>query len=142
MGIVKGNLELTIALNRSTCYFLRTGQCSLNVVSDYYVAPETRTAPSDLLYCPRLYRAMCNRERMKPISVLPCACGHTQVVSGHQRACIAAQKGLELALRAAGDEEKETCRICGEPQTTFEVASGGDRIVTVRAIIDKDEEAD
>lgn len=138
MGLVKGKLEAAISLDKSTCYFLRTGKCSLNVVTDYYVSTSVRTAPGDLLYCPRLYRAMCNRERMKPITILPCACGHAQVVSGHQRACIASQKNLEIAVRAAGDEVPDTCRICGTPADT-EKNIGGERIVTITALIDKDE---
>ena len=138
MSMFRGKLEVTITLQKTGCYFLRTGKCSLNVVTDYYVSPSAKTSPGDLLYCPRLYRAMRNRERMKPITVLPCRCGHAQVVSGQQRACIASQKNLDIAVRAAGDEEMETCKICAAPSAAGE-NSGGDRIVTIRALIDKNE---
>ena len=81
MGAVKGMLEVTLSLNKSTCYFMKTGKCSLNVVADYAVSGFTKTAPNDLLYCPRLYRAMRSGERMKPILIIPCECGHAVVLS-------------------------------------------------------------
>ena len=111
MGAVKGKIEASITLSRSTCYFMRTGRCSLDIVTDYYVATSTRTSANDLLYCPRLFRAMRNRERMKPISVTPCECGHAEVVSGHQRACIASRENLELVIQPAGPEVKAECPI-------------------------------
>ena len=58
MRVIKGKLEATISLNKSTCYFLKTGQCSLGVAADFYLSPGTRLQPSDLLYCPSLRRAM------------------------------------------------------------------------------------
>lgn len=140
MPTIRGKLETTISLHKSTCYFLKTGRCSLNVVTDYYVTPALPSSPSDLLYCPRLYRAMQNREKLKPITVVPCACGHVQVTAGQQRACIAARKGLELVMRAESDEMQEACKICGDGQLTLEEASGGDHILTVRAILHKEEE--
>lgn len=134
MGVIKGQLETTISLNKSTCYFLRTGKCSLNIISDYYVASSTRAAPSDLLYCPRLFRAMCNRERAKPVTIVPCECGHVEVVSGQQRACIASQKQIEIAVEIANNSNtRECCKVCGG-QITFEENSGGDRIVTINAV--------
>ncbi|MBS5725783.1 MAG: hypothetical protein KHW59_08420, partial [Clostridiales bacterium] len=72
MSCVKGTLEANINLSKATCYFLRTGKCSLNIVGDFYISPSTKTAANDLLYCPRLYRAMCRKERMKPIAIVPC----------------------------------------------------------------------
>ncbi|HJD24455.1 MAG TPA: hypothetical protein H9694_10000 [Firmicutes bacterium] len=137
MSVVKGKIEASITLSRSTCYFMRTGKCSLNIVTDYYVATSTRTAASDLLYCPRLYRAMRNRERMKPITVTPCECGHAEVVSGHQRACIASQKNLELIIQPAGPEIKADCPICGG-QITFEENSGSNRIISLRVRVEDD----
>ncbi len=140
MGVVKGMLEVTLSLNKSTCYFMKTGKCSLNVVADYAVSGFTKTAPNDLLYCPRLYRAMRSGERMKPILIIPCECGHAEVVSGNQRACIAGQKGLELAMEAADpDVSKESCCVCGG-QITFEKNSGGNRIVAVKAVIQKEKD--
>lgn len=32
MSIIKGTVEVTLNLSKSTCYFLRTGKCSLSVV--------------------------------------------------------------------------------------------------------------
>lgn len=119
---------------------MKTGKCSLNVVADYAVSGFTKTAPNDLLYCPRLYRAMRSGERMKPILIIPCECGHAEVVSGNQRACIAGQKGLELAMEAADpDVSKESCCVCGG-QITFEKNSGGNRIVAVKAVIQKEKD--
>ena len=140
MSTIRGKLETTISLSKATCYFLKTGRCSLNVVTDYYITPALPALPGDLLYCPRLYRAMQNREKLKPVTVVPCKCGHVQVTAGQQRACIAARKGLELAMRAEGDEMREACKICGDGQLTLEEASGGDHILTVRAVLQRDEE--
>ena len=137
MSIVKGTIEANITLSKSTCYYMKTGKCSLNLVSDYYISAQTKTAANDLLYCPRLFRAMSNRERMKPILITPCECGHAEVVSGHQRACIASRKGLSLAVNAANDDTKEACRVC-DGQVTFEENVGGERIISFRAIIHKD----
>lgn len=96
MRVMKGKLEATISLNKSTCYFLKTGQCSLGVAVDFHLSPNTRLQPADLLYCPSLRRAMERRERLDPVSIYPCECGHAEVVSGQQRACIASQTGQEL----------------------------------------------
>ena len=137
MSIVKGTIEANITLSKSTCYYMKTGKCSLNLVSDYYISAQTKTAANDLLYCPRLFRAMSNRERMKPILITPCECGHAEVVSGHQRACIASRQGLSLAVKAAKDNTKEACRVC-DGQVTFEENVGGERIISFRAIIHKD----
>ncbi len=137
MSIVRGTVEVTINLNKSTCYFMRTGKCSLNVVSDFALSGATKLAPNDLLYCPKLYRAMKSREKMKPITITPCECGHGQVVTGQQRACIAGQKKLELSMCAAGDNIEPTCDVCGG-QITFDKNTGGQRIVTVRALVHND----
>lgn len=139
MSVVKGTLEANITLSKSTCYFMKTGRCSLSIITDYYLSTSTKTCASDLLYCPRLYRAMRNKERMKPVVIVPCECGHAEVVSGHQRVCIANRMGLELAVRAQGngDSIKKDCRVCGG-QLTFEENTGGERIVPFRAIIQKD----
>lgn len=85
MRVMKGKLEATISLNKSTCYFLKTGQCSLGVAVDFHLSPNTRLQPADLLYCPSLRRAMERRERLDPVSIYPCECGHAEVVSGQQR---------------------------------------------------------
>lgn len=138
MSVVKGTIEANISLSKATCYCMKTGKCSLHIVTDYYISTNTKTAANDLLYCPRLYRAMLNKERMKPIAITPCECGHAEVVSGHQRACIAHQMGLTLAVRAASDDVKEGCRVC-DGQLTFDENTGGERIVSFRAMIQKDE---
>lgn len=137
MGSVKGTLEANISLSKSTCYFMRTGKCSLSVVGDFYLSPSARTAANELLYCPRLYRAMRRQERMKPLAVVPCECGHVEVISGHQRACIASQKGLTLSLRPTGDNIRPACQICGG-QASLDGAVGGCRIVTLKAVLYKE----
>ena len=140
MRVIKGKLEATISLNKSTCYFLKTGQCSLGVAADFYLSPGTRLQPSDLLYCPSLRRAMEGRGRLEPVPIFPCECGHAEVVSGQQRACIASQTGLELAICAAGDEGRDACKICGTDSAPGEENAGGDRIVTIKALIYQDDE--
>ena len=138
MSIIKGTVEVTLNLSKSTCYFLRTGKCSLSVVRDFAMSAPGKISKNDLLYCPRLYRAMCNRERMKPITVTPCECGHAEVVSGHQRACIASQKNLELSIQPAGPEYKADCPLCSG-QITFEENSGSNRIVALRVRVEDEE---
>ena len=139
MDVIRGNMEATITLSRSTCYFMKTGKCSLNLIGDHYVSPAGKIAANDLLYCPRLYRAMQTKEQEKPITILPCECGHAEVVSGHQRACIAARTGQPLMVQAAPDrEERTSCSLC-DGQITFESKNtGGIRIVTVKAVIETD----
>lgn len=137
MSSVKGTLEANINLSKSTCYFMRTGKCSLSVVGDFYLSPSSKTAANDLLYCPRLYRAMRRRERMKPFAIAPCECGHVEVISGHQRACIASQKGLTLSMRPADGDVKPACQVCGG-QVTFDGELGGNRIVTLKAVLYKE----
>lgn len=139
MRVMKGKLEATISLNKSTCYFLKTGQCSLGVAVDFHLSPNTRLQPADLLYCPSLRRAMERRERLDPVSIYPCECGHAEVVSGQQRACIASQTGQELPICAAGDEVRKTCKICGAAPAPGEENAGGDRIVTIKALIYPDD---
>ena len=139
MSVIKGTLEANISLSKSTCYFMKTGRCSLSIVTDYFLSAGTKTAVNDLLYCPRLLRAMRNKERMKPVIIVPCECGHAEVISGHQRVCIANRMGLALAVRAQDgcDTLKESCKVCGG-QLTFEENTGGERLVPFRAIIQKD----
>ena len=113
MRVMKGKLEATISLNKSTCYFLKTGQCSLGVAVDFYLSPNTRLQPADLLYCPSLRRAMERRERLDPVSIYP--------------------------ICAAGDEVRKTCKICGAAPAPGEENAGGDRIVTIKALIYPDD---
>lgn len=49
MSTIRGKLETTISLSKATCYFLKTGRCSLNVVTDYYITPALPASPGDLL---------------------------------------------------------------------------------------------
>ena len=141
MSVIRGNMEATITLSKSTCYFMKTGKCSLGIIGDNFVSPNGKLAANDLLYCPRLYRAMRTKEQDKPITILPCECGHAEVVSGHQRACIAGRMRLPLAVRAAPDrEERAFCSLC-DGQVSFAAKdTGGIRIVTVRAVIETENE--
>lgn len=137
--MIKGKVEASVSLSKATCYFMLTGRCSLNVVTDYYIATSAPTAANDLLYCPRLYRAMCSHERMKPIAVTPCECGHAEVISGHQRACIASQKQMMLTVKPSGPKNKKDCPVCSG-QITCDENSGTNRIVSLHICV-KDEEA-
>ncbi len=141
MGVIRGKMEATISLSKSTCYFMKTGKCSLSVIGDHFVSPAGKLAANDLLYCPRLYKSMQAKSQEKPIVILPCECGHAEVVSGHQRACIAARTGIPLPVQTPTEwEERPSCSLC-DGQMTFESQnSGGIRIVTVRAVVDTGEE--
>ena len=63
MSIIKGTVEVTLNLSKSTCYFLRTGKCSLSVVRDFAMSAPGKISKNDLLYCPRLYQSMKNPKR-------------------------------------------------------------------------------
>lgn len=143
MGVIRGKMEATISLSKSTCYFMKTGKCSLSVIGDHFVSPTGKLAANDLLYCPRLYKSMQAKSQEKPIIILPCECGHAEVVSGHQRACIAARTGIAIPVQTPTEwEERPSCSLC-DGQMTFESQnSGGIRIVTVRAVVDTGEETE
>ncbi len=141
MSAPKGTVDVTINLNKNTCYFLKTGKCSLNVVDDF-TCSTGKIATNDLLYCPKMYKAMCTKkEQMRPVSVALCECGHGEVLSGHQRACIASQRGLPLPIRAVEETVRPACSICGG-QMTFETGTNdsGARIVTLNAVAVLDDE--
>lgn len=143
MGVIRGKMEATISLSKSTCYFMKTGKCSLSVIGDHFVSLTGKLAANDLLYCPRLYKSMQAKSQEKPIIILPCECGHAEVVSGHQRACIAARTGIAIPVQTPTEwEERPSCSLC-DGQMTFESQnSGGIRIVTVRAVVDTGEETE
>ena len=140
MSIIRGNMEATITLSKSTCYFMKTGKCSLHIIGDNYMSPTGKISANDLMYCPRLYRSMAHKPQEKPILIYPCECGHAEVVSGHQRACIAARTGLPLSVQAVPErDEKAACSLC-DGQITFESKNtGGIRIVTVKAVIETED---
>ena len=138
----KGMVDLTIRLNKNTCYFLKTGKCSLNVVEDFSISPSTKLSTGDLLYCPKLYKTMrTKKEQMRPITIALCECGHGEVLSGHQRACIASQRNVALPIRAADEELRPACSVCGG-QMTFDTVENdsGAHIVTLPAVAILDEE--
>ena len=134
---VKGIIESTISLDKSSCYFMKSGKCSLSIIGDFSFS-RTRLDPSDVLYCPHLFQQMTGKDKLKPINIIPCECGHAEVVTGQQRACIASQKRLRLAVAAAGQESYPLCSVCGSQMTLDETAAqaGGLRVVTVHAVID------
>ena len=135
----KGTVEVTINLTKNTCYFPKTGKCSLNVVEDFSCS-SGKIGTADLLYCPKLYKTMCSKkEQMRPVTVALCECGHGEVLSGHQRACIASQRGISLPIRAADEAIRPTCSICGG-QMMFDSNDSGARIVTLNAVAVVEEE--
>ena len=143
MNRPKGMVDLTIRLNKNTCYFLKTGKCSLNVVDDFAVSGSTKLATNDLLYCPKLYKTMrSKKDQMRPITIALCECGHGEVLSGHQRACIASQRGLSLPIRASDEDLRTACSVCGGQMTFDSVDNNlGARIVTLPAVAILDDES-
>ena len=144
MSEARGLLEATILLNKSTCYFMKTGRCSLDMIDDFSMLPAVKSAPSDLLYCPRLLKMMQNARKSQKESTVKCKaceCGHAEIVSHPQKACIASQKKLLLHLEME-DVSEPLCPVCGR-QMTFEEESamnqGGARIVSIQAGIRKKE---
>ena len=137
MSNIKGKIRAVINLSPSTCHFMRTGKCSLKVVSDYFTSTSTRTSAADLLYCPKLYRLMRGRDNRKPVVITPCECGHAEVISGHQRVCIASQTGIELAVKLTRGRHKKNCPVCGG-QLTFEKNAGTNQIVGLQIKADSE----
>lgn len=142
MSVSKAKIDVTIKLNKNNCYFLKTGKCSLNVVDDFSVSGSLKIPTNDLLYCPKLYKAMCSKkEQMRPITVALCECDHGEVISGHQRACIASQRNMPLPVKASQEALRPTCSVCGG-QMTFDAVSNnsGARIITLHALAVQDDE--
>ena len=143
MSVSKAKIDVTIKLNKNTCYFLRTGKCSLNVVEDFSTSGSLKIPTNDLLYCPKLYKTMCaKKEQMRPITVALCECDHGEVLSGHQRACIASQRNLPIQVRASKEDVRTACSVCGEQMTFDSVQhNSGARIVTLHALAIHDDES-
>lgn len=138
MDAVRGTVEATIQLTKSNCYLMSHGVCSLSLIDDYYISNHDRLAQNDLLYCPRLYKQMQSaKEKDRPVPAVPCDCGHVQIMSGHQRACIAHRKELVLSVKIEDDAEpRALCDVCGGQTSLQPPEDVGKRILplTVRAI--------
>lgn len=138
MDAVKGTVEATIQLTKANCYYMSHGVCSLTLIDDLYITPTERLPQNDVLYCPRLYKQMLERDKAVP--AIPCNCSHVQILGGHQRACIAERKGLTLSLKIEDDKaERELCNVCGGQTTIHSKEATGKRILslTVRAVSSK-----
>ncbi|MBQ3093894.1 MAG: hypothetical protein IJC52_01870 [Clostridia bacterium] len=137
MDAVKGTVEATIQLTKANCYYMTHGVCSLSIIDDFSFSAVERLPQNDLLYCPRLYKHMQSKDKDRAIPAIPCDCGHVQILSGHQRACIAERKGLLLSLKVDDDKEaRPLCAVCGGQTTLHSKEAAGKRILslTVRAI--------
>lgn len=133
MDTVKGTIEATIQLTKANCYYMNHGVCSLSLIDDLYISNTERLAQNDLMYCPRLYKMMLTKEKDKAIPAVPCNCGHVQILSGHQRACIAERKDLLLSLKVEDDKEpRALCTVCGGQTTLHSKEATGKRILTLR----------
>ena len=137
MRIVKGLVEACVSLNKSNCYFMRTGRCSLSLVGDFYLSPGTKIARNDLLYCPHMYRAI-KTKKNKPITVVPCQCGHAEVVSGAAVTCIASRTNKPLFLNIS-DDMKDACPVCRQ-QLSFIEQKDSPQILTLRAAVKIEDE--
>ena len=142
MSAVKGMLEATVLLQKSTCYYMKTGRCSLDIVCDLSMAPSIKSAPDDLLYCPRILHALKTKGRDRTVKVVSCRCGHAEVVAGHQRACVANRTGVQVTVEVDGDKCFDLCPVCGRQMTFDEeeaMKNGGTRIVGLKAVVSTDE---
>ena len=142
MDSVKGTLEATVLLEKSTCYYMKTGRCSLDLVSDLAMAPSVRSAPDDLLFCPRVLQMLRSRSRDRTVKVISCRCGHAEVVAGHQRACVANRTGLQVTVEVDDETCYDLCPVCGRQMTFDEeeaMKNGGTRIVSLKAVVHADE---
>ncbi len=137
MNTVKGTIEATIQLTNNNCYYMSHGVCSLSLVEDHFVSTTDRLAQNDWMYCPRLYKLMLGKEKEKAIPATPCDCGHVEILSNPQRACIAERKNLVLSLAIKDDQkERALCSVCGGQTTLQGKEATGKRILslTVRAV--------
>lgn len=139
MRVIKGKLEATISLNKSTCYFLKTGQCSLGRRGGLLPVPRHAAATVGPTVLPESAPGHGGPGRLEPVPIFPCECGHARGGFRQQR-LLASQTGLELAICAAGDEVRDACKICGTDSAPGEENAGGDRIVTIKALIYQDDE--
>lgn len=141
MSDVKGTLEATVLLKKSTCYYMKTGRCSLDIVSDLSMLPAVKSAPDDLLFCPRILNALKTRGRDRTVKVVSCRCGHAEVVSGHQRACVAHRTGQQVIVEVDDEKCFDLCPVCGRQMTFDEeeaMKNGGTRIVGLKAVVPVD----
>ena len=142
MSSVKGTLEATVLLKKTTCYYMKTGRCSLDLVGDLSMAPSVKSAPDDLLFCPRIYQSLKARGRDRAVKVVSCRCGHAAVTAGHQRACVANRTGLQVTVEVDGEKCYDLCPVCGRQMTFDEeeaMKNGGTRIVSLKAVVPTDE---
>ena len=139
MDVVKGTVEATIQLTKANCYYMSHGVCSLSLVEQFFVSQNERLSQNDLFYCPRLYAQMQAGAKVRPVSAEPCDCGHVQILSHPQRACIAERKDLVLSLKVDDSKEgRPLCGVCGG-QTTLQPADDtGKRILTLKVRAMKD----
>lgn len=142
MSSVKGMLEATVLLEKTTCYYMKTGRCSLDLVGDLYMTPSVKSAPDDLLFCPRILQMLKSRSRDRTVKVVSCRCGHAEVVAGHQRACVANRTGLQVNVVVDGEKCFDLCPVCGRQMTFDEeeaMKNGGTRLVTMKAVVTTEE---
>ncbi len=85
-----------VNLTAGGCYFMRTGRCSLEIVSDFSLPVVSRLTECDLLFCPRLYRMMRQEKTGRAVTVTVDDTGRARVTAGLQRACIAFKKEMPL----------------------------------------------
>lgn len=130
--MVKGTVEATIQLTKTNCYYMNHGVCSLSLVDDFFVSAADRLPQNDLLYCPRLLKQMTGKDKDKTVPAVPCNCGHVQILSGHQRACIAERKRLVLPIEVDESKgEQELCDVCGGQLTLQSQEETGKRILSI-----------
>ena len=140
MDTVKGTIEATIRLTKANCYYMTHGVCSLSLIEDHFISSADRLTQSDLLYCPKLYKLMCGKDKDKAVPATPCDCGHVEILTQPQRACIAERKGLVLSLAIKDDQkERALCSVCGGQTTLHGKEDTGKRILSLKVRATKSE---
>lgn len=138
MSDTKGKVDATVIFDKDTCFFMKNGRCSLDIVEDLSLSSAVKIAPNNVLYCPRLLKSLRTQKQAKTVKIVPCRCGHVEVVSSQQLACIASHKGVRVTLVTDGEEIRDLCPICGR-QITFDeeeaIRDGGMRILTLRVTV-------
>lgn len=110
MAFLRGVVDVAALLTPDTCYQKRTGRCSLELVQQFSLRPESTLCENELLFCPRL-RELMMAQSLTPLAAKPCRCGHVLLEKGAQCACIAEREQATLTLVSVNTPHP-LCPVC------------------------------
>lgn len=112
MAWIRGVVGVSAPLTANTCYRLRTGRCSLELIGDFSLRADVTLPENDLLFCPRLRKLAA--DGTMPLPVFPCDCGHVKAAGNSQLACVAARSNLTLTVLSQGEQILTVCPACAD----------------------------